>query len=103
MSVLAGINYPEKWYVGFVLQVTLFNMIHSFANYGGIPVKGEYCHESVRPSPFQWQLLILSRRCDWSSIRLQHQQHDTVVLLSLLYPFQSTSMSDYSYEWIPVH
>ena len=57
MSVLAGINYPEKWYVGSGPWVS-FDMVHSFANYGGIPVKGEYCHESVRPSPSQWQLLI---------------------------------------------
>lgn len=52
MAVLAGMNYPEKWYVGSGLWAP-FDIVHSFANYGGIPVKGEYCHESVRPSPFQ--------------------------------------------------
>ena len=49
MSVLATTNYPEKWYVQLSLsrQGRAVLTVSSFSNYGGAPVKAEYCHEAV--------------------------------------------------------
>lgn len=48
LPVLATTNYPEKWQVRLVLRGNLKLMFYSFTNYGGVPVKTEYCHEVVR-------------------------------------------------------
>ena len=48
LSVLGNTNYPEKWWVvDLSVYGSRFSSSNSFANYGGVPVKAEYCHEVV--------------------------------------------------------
>ena len=52
MTVLATNNYPEKWSASLPLEHLELQALKltarlSFSNYGGIPVKAEYCHEAV--------------------------------------------------------
>ena len=48
LSVLATTNYPEKWWVWLVLSDnSTLEICSSYSNYGGVPVKAEYCHEAV--------------------------------------------------------
>jgi tRNA (guanine26-N2/guanine27-N2)-dimethyltransferase len=48
MAVLATTNYSEKWQVECVQPcVAVLTFDISYANYGGVPVKAEYCHEAV--------------------------------------------------------
>ncbi|KAH8833663.1 N2,N2-dimethylguanosine tRNA methyltransferase [Flagelloscypha sp. PMI_526] len=50
LAVLATTNNAEKWYSNpyqdYSRSVSLTN-VHSFTNYGGLPMKTEYCHEGA--------------------------------------------------------
>ena len=48
LAVLAGQNYPEKWWAQqYCLREYVTEVKFSFSNYGGTPVKSEYTHEAV--------------------------------------------------------
>lgn len=49
LSVLATNNYPEKWWLVRSLHfpIDINPLPISYSNYGGVPVKAEYCHEVV--------------------------------------------------------
>ena len=109
-AVMAGSNYPEKWWVDKCTYnpFSISCSSQSYSNYGGTPVKAEYSHEAVslecytcstyKSSPSHYT----NRHSVSSSTPCLNQPHGTADTLSRSCHSPSTSTLGCGYECMTV-